>query len=71
MEQMAGIFIVFAVGIGLGLICMVFEYIIAASSDTFKDNAEGVCATSLIIVHVIIRVNHLHVCIVLLKISSF
>ena len=42
MEQMAGIFIVFAIGIGLGLICMVFEYLCAASTDTFKDNIEGV-----------------------------
>ena len=43
MEQMAGIFIVFAAGIGLGLICMLFEYLFAASADTFKDNIEGVC----------------------------
>ena len=42
MEQMAGIFIVFAIGIGLGLICMVFEYIFAASSDAFRDRIEGV-----------------------------
>ena len=42
MEQMAGIFIVFAAGIGLGLICMVFEYIFAAYSDGFRDRLEGV-----------------------------
>ena len=42
MEQMAGIFIVFAVGIGLGLVCMVFEYIFAASSDSFRDHLDGV-----------------------------
>ena len=45
MEQMAGIFIVFAVGIGLGLVCMVFEYIFAASSDSFRDHLDGVCIT--------------------------
>ena len=43
MEQMAGIFIVFAAGIGVGLLCMVFEYLFAASTDTFKDNIERVC----------------------------
>ena len=42
MEQMAGIFIVFAIGIGLGLICMLFEYLFAASADTFNDRLEGV-----------------------------
>lgn len=42
LEQMAGIFIVLAAGIGLGLISMVFEYIFAASADSFRDRQEGV-----------------------------
>ncbi len=48
MEQMAGIFIVFTVGIGLGLICMVCEYAIAAYLDAFSDHSGGVCFTFLI-----------------------
>ncbi len=42
MEQMAGIFIVLAMGIGVGLLSMIFEYILASSADSFRDRTEGV-----------------------------
>ncbi len=45
---MAGIFIVFAAGIGLGLLCLVFEFCVAASSDALRDETEQVRALSLL-----------------------